>query len=107
MWASVNGGGAQRITYQGSYNTAPAFSPDCKKIAYESREGGIFQIYVIDAGGGDPKELTPVGSNESPAWSPDGRYIIFASEERRQLTALPDAGRRRKRYRAINGRRRQ
>ena len=77
---NVNGGGAKRITYQGSYNTAPAFSPDCKKIAYESREGGIFQIYVIDAGGGDPKELTQSGSNESPVWSPDGRYIIYASK---------------------------
>jgi TolB protein len=75
---SMSGGGARRLTYQGDYNTAPAFSPDCKKIAYESRSGGIINIFVINLGGGT-HQLTNEGSNEWPAWSPDGRYIAFSS----------------------------
>jgi TolB protein len=41
---SLDGGGASRVTYRGLYNTAPVLSPDCKQIAYESREPGGFQI---------------------------------------------------------------
>jgi TolB protein len=77
--ASLGGGGATRVTYRGSYNTAPAFSPDCKQIAYESREPGGFQIYVINSDGSGARQLTRSGSNEAPAWSPDGRYLAFSS----------------------------
>jgi TolB protein len=76
----LDGGEAQRVTFKGDYNTAPAFSPDCKKIAYEMRSGGgIFQIMVVGASGGEPRQLTSEGSSEGPTWSPDGRYIAFSS----------------------------
>jgi len=76
----LDGGTPQRVTFKGDYNTAPAFSPDCKKIAYETRTGGgIFQIMVIGVGGGAARQLTSEGSNEGPSWSPDGRYLAFSS----------------------------
>ncbi|MGH7836476.1 MAG: Tol-Pal system beta propeller repeat protein TolB, partial [Candidatus Binataceae bacterium] len=76
----LDGGTARRVTFKSDYNTAPAFSPDCKKIAYESRGGhGIFQIMVISASGGEARQLTREGSNEGPSWSPDGRYLAFSS----------------------------
>src|SRR5580704_13023914 len=74
------GGAATRITYSGNYNTTPAISPKGDGIAYQSREGGRFDIYQIAIGGGTPVMLTDgSGSNESASWSPDGRYIAFAS----------------------------
>jgi TolB protein len=76
---TMDGGMARRLTYQGEYNTAPAFSPSCKKIAYESRSGSIIDIFVIDTDGSGTRRLTSEGSNEWPTWSPDGRYIAFSS----------------------------
>jgi TolB protein len=75
----ITGGSAQRVTYKGDYNTAPAFSPDCKKIAYESRSYGVINIFVINVDGTSPRQLTDQGANEWPTWSPDGRYIAFSS----------------------------
>ena len=74
------GGEPRRLTYSGNYNTNPAFSPVRNRIAYQSREDGRFNIYVIGLDGGDPVRLTEgEGSNESPSWSPNGRYIVFSS----------------------------
>jgi TolB protein len=71
----ASGGEARRITYKGSYNANPAFSPDGEQIAYQSRSGSSFEIYRVSIGGGSPVFLT---GGEHPAWSPDGRYIAFS-----------------------------
>jgi Tol biopolymer transport system component len=40
-----------------------------------------FDLYLMDAGGGNPKRLTAnAGTNGQPSTSPDGRYIIFSSD---------------------------
>ena len=37
---------------------------------------GHFQIFTMDAEGGDRQQLTfEGGDHESPSWSPDGRYL--------------------------------
>ena len=41
------GGAARRLTYNGKYNTNPAFSPKGDQVAYQSREGSGFNIYRI------------------------------------------------------------
>jgi len=52
---------------------APAFSPDGRKIAYShsfpGRRGTETQIWVMDADGRNPEQLTSEGNNYSPAWS--------------------------------------
>jgi len=53
-------------------NKRPVYSPDGKKIAFESN----CQIWVMDADGGNLKQLTQEGGT-SPAWSPDGKYIVY------------------------------
>ena len=44
-----NGGGVQRVTFEGRYNISPSPSPDGKWLAYVSRlAGGAFRVHVMD-----------------------------------------------------------
>lgn len=59
---------------------APRWSPDGKQIAFGSLAGSIWDVYVVDANGGAPRELTthgPHGTN--PYWSHDGKWIYYFS----------------------------
>src|SRR5436305_10206918 len=59
----------------------PMFSPDGKKIAFESNRSGNFEIYTMDIDGAHIKQLTnDTAFDGTPAWSPDGKQIVFASE---------------------------
>lgn len=70
------------IKMQGA-QSAPAFSPDGTKIAFESNEGSeVMQIYVVNTDGTGKKQLTHNTIDDGhPAWSPDGKHIAFTSED--------------------------
>lgn len=54
------------------------FSPDGKRIAFESERSGTLHVWVCEADGSNPIQLTSMGgSPSSPDWSPDGRQIAF------------------------------
>src|SRR5439155_20245114 len=59
----------------------PRFSPDGKKIAFQSNRSGSLEIWVSDADGNNQVQLTSLnGPNVAwPSWSPDGRQIVFWS----------------------------
>ncbi len=72
----------QRLTEDPARDSWPSWSPDGRQIAFESdRQEDKAQagIYVMDADGGNPRNLTPVWSAHQPSWSPDGQQIAFAS----------------------------
>jgi TolB protein len=81
-----------------------AWSPDGRKIAFESdRDGGFPEIYVVNADGSAPRNLTHNPAYDgAPARSPDGRRIVFGrgrdiyamntdGRAQRRLTHTPDA----------------
>lgn len=78
---SAGGGAARQVSFNGSYNTTPTWSPQRGKhvIAYTTRDGGVYDIVTLDL---DTKAMTRItqneGSNEEPAFSPNGRAIAFA-----------------------------
>ena len=83
---SLNGGRARPLTYKGSYNSTPDYSPDGKQIVFTGFEHGRLDIFIMNDDGSGLKRLTSFqttankwANNESPSFSPDGRYIVFTS----------------------------
>lgn len=57
---------------------SPAWSPDGRKLAYVSFEGGQSAIYVQEVYTGQRQKVTNFkGINGAPAWSPDGRKLAM------------------------------
>jgi len=68
-------------SFHGPDVTTPRWSPDGRRIAFDSNaEGGEFDIWVIGVDGGKPVRMTTHPANDGdPSWSHDGRWIYFDS----------------------------
>ena len=73
---------AQVIAESDDPMSGHAYSPDGRRIAFLSTRSGVSNIWVCDADGSNPVQLTSVSSFAgTPRWSPDGRWLSFDSEE--------------------------
>ncbi|HZQ21476.1 MAG TPA: PDZ domain-containing protein [Terriglobales bacterium] len=112
LWLASNTGGvARRITTHPGRELFPKFSPDGKWLAFTGQYDGNFNVYVMPAEGGQPKQLTfhqgsaqPLSDrmgvhNEVVAWTPDSKRIVFLSRRdatngwiKRQFSVSVDGG---------------
>jgi Tol biopolymer transport system component len=107
MRMRTDGSEAVQLTRNGAQNYAPELSPDGAQIVYTSSAGGAQQVWLMEAGGGNPRALTSGAESIDPTWSPDGSRVAFASNrsgqrqlwtmaadgsDLRQVTDLPEMG---------------
>ena len=67
----------------------PAWSPDGKKIAHVKIDVSSSELWLMDADGGNPRQLTENYSKQlnrnnwafRPTWWPDGSRLLFLGEE--------------------------
>jgi Tol biopolymer transport system component len=73
------------LTPTGDWNDEqPRWSPDGRRIAFKSNRGGSYNLYVMDASGGNVERLTDHGGNDhDPSWLPDGQSFVFTSDRDR------------------------
>jgi Tol biopolymer transport system component len=88
--ANTDGSNLRKLTSYGlptAYARDAAWSPDASKIAFSKSDGQWGEeTYVVDAGGGNQRRISPKGAYDAtPAWSPDGSRI--AVENRRDNTS--------------------
>ena len=61
--------------------TGPTWSPDGKRIVFSGNNGGITDLYMVNADGSELRRLTNDKFGDlQPQWSPDGKTIAFASD---------------------------
>jgi dipeptidyl aminopeptidase/acylaminoacyl peptidase len=91
IWlADVQSGTTRQLTNGRKSSTAPAWSPDGKRLAFGSDREDKRQIYVIDLAGGEAMKLTSAEESVAAfAWAPDGRSLAFTSSDPR-TDALKD-----------------
>jgi dipeptidyl aminopeptidase/acylaminoacyl peptidase len=83
LWlAATDGKGEPRqlTNAAGKKDRHPRWSPDGKRILFESNRSGESQLWVIGLDGGEARQLTTISSGASDAvWSRDGKQIAFVS----------------------------
>ena len=88
FFALVLSAAAQNYTIQQYLSiksaSQPSFSPDGKRVAYLTNVTGTQQIWLIDAAGGTPKQLTNFDDNVGfVRWLGDGNILFGKAKGRR------------------------
>lgn len=80
VWIVSTAGGDPIQVSQGGHDSAPAWSPDGKTLAFISARDGASQVYLLSMEGGEAKKLTTLSTGTDLFhWSPDGKTIAFTS----------------------------
>jgi dipeptidyl aminopeptidase/acylaminoacyl peptidase len=96
LWVAATDGKTppkQLTDPKGKKDTGPRWSPDGKRVLFESTRSGTPQLWVVSAAGGaEPKQLTRISTGASTGvWSPDGTHVAFVSAVYPEFSGKPFA----------------
>jgi Tol biopolymer transport system component/cytosine/adenosine deaminase-related metal-dependent hydrolase len=77
----IAGGEARRLSPGLPFDSQPVYSPDGSRIAFVSDRSGAENLWVIDADGSNPRQLSDNREKTeyaSPAWMPDGSGVYIS-----------------------------
>ena len=73
-----------RVTHEGS-NSFPVWTPDGRRITFQSAAKGKPGIYWVPADGSAPPELLTEGNDIQPSWTRDGKTLLFARRDESKI----------------------
>ena len=59
------GNAPTQLTFSDAIHIGTAWSPDGKRIAFGSHEGGTPSVWIVDAEGGNPRQLVNPAMREN------------------------------------------
>ena len=80
--ADPNGENLKRLTNTKGYDAEGSYSADGKRIVFTSQRSGDLQLWIMNADGSNPQQLTTAKDcyNGGPFFSPDGTKVIFRAD---------------------------
>jgi TolB protein len=76
--SDADGENAQRVAESTQPLVSPSWSPDARRLAYVSFEGGVSGVYVQTLRSGTRERVSArAGVNSAPTFSPDGRVLAL------------------------------
>ncbi|HWR53809.1 MAG TPA: protein kinase [Bryobacteraceae bacterium] len=74
----LDGGAAQRVTFNNRDTLTQVWSPDGRFIVFSSNRTGAYNLWRVPAAGGTPERLNGIGLGASDPWySQDGKTLAF------------------------------
>jgi Tol biopolymer transport system component/tRNA A-37 threonylcarbamoyl transferase component Bud32 len=90
----MDGSAPTQLTFSDAFHSGTAWSPDGKRIAFGSAERGTNRVWIVDAEGGNPRQLVNTETSTGPdiTWWPR-REILYQKPENRNYGMLdPETG---------------
>lgn len=86
----ITGGKATLLAGGMAFEIQPRFSPDGKYISYTSDKGGADNIWIMNADGGNQRQITKEKFRllNNAVWTPDSKYLVA----RKHFTARRSLG---------------
>jgi TolB protein len=80
MVGRTDGSGLRQLTNDAAKDRLPQWSPDGRRIAFQSNRSGQWEIWTIHPDGSGLMQLTDAGFALAASWSPDGRWLAYVSQ---------------------------